>query len=261
VTALRIFFVGGLISFRALFGFMRPSVYVLTSLVSPIFQILLFVYIGRVAELESDEFYVVGNALQYASVPCLFAMTNTIAGERYQQTLAFVLATPAGRLPLFLGRSLPVIVNGALVAAFSLAAGALIVGITIPASAVPPLALVVLVTAFSCTGLGLITAGIALRVRESAVLLNIIFGFLLIFTGANVPLDTVPGWIEATSQAIPLTHGIEASRRLVDGAALGEIWGLIGAEAAVGVVYAFVGYGVLRYMETQSRRHATLEIA
>jgi hypothetical protein len=46
---LRIFFVGGLMSFRALFHFMRPSIYVPSMLVAPIFQILLFVYIGRAA--------------------------------------------------------------------------------------------------------------------------------------------------------------------------------------------------------------------
>ena len=34
-------------------------------LVAPIFQILLFAYIGRSAGLESDEFYVIGNAVQY----------------------------------------------------------------------------------------------------------------------------------------------------------------------------------------------------
>ena len=67
MTALRIFAVGGLISFRALFSFLRPEVYIPSMLVAPIFQILLFVYVGRSAALESDEFYVIGNAVQYAA--------------------------------------------------------------------------------------------------------------------------------------------------------------------------------------------------
>ena len=49
MTSLRIFFVGGLISFRALFSFLRPEIYIPSMLVAPIFQILLFVYIGRSA--------------------------------------------------------------------------------------------------------------------------------------------------------------------------------------------------------------------
>src|SRR5262249_34892264 len=145
-TNIRIFFVGGLLSYRALFGWLSPWVLIPTFAVAPIFQILLFVYIGRSAHLESDRFYVIGNALQYAAIPCLFAMANTIAGERNSQTLGPLLASPAPRLPLFLGRSLPVIVNGMVVAAFGLAVGSAILGVHVPASAFAPLVLVIAVT-------------------------------------------------------------------------------------------------------------------
>jgi ABC-2 type transport system permease protein len=150
MNAARVFFVGGLISFRALFGFLRPSIYIPGMLVAPLFQILLFVYIGRSAGLESDRFYVVGNALQYAAVPCLFAMIFTVAGERHQRTLGYLLVTPAPRLPLFLGRAVPVAVNGFFVAAFSLVVGNAIVGAGIPASAWPALALATPASGCSC---------------------------------------------------------------------------------------------------------------
>jgi ABC-2 type transport system permease protein len=260
-SSARIFFLGGLISYRALFGFMSPWVFVPTLIISPLFQILLFVYIGRTVHLESDEFYVIGNSLQYVAVPCLFAMTQTIAGERYQQTLGNVLITPAGRLPLFIGRSLPVILNGAFVAAFSLTVASLLLGIDIPASALAPLVVVVVVTAFSCTGLGLINAGIGLRVRENAVLSNILFGLLLIFSGANVRLDSLPSWMSTISQGVPLTHGIEAARKVASGSSLGDVSGFVAAEFAVGAAYAVAGYALLRFMEWQARTYATLETA
>lgn len=261
MTATRVFFVGGLMSFRALFGWMRPVVFTTSLLVAPVFQILLFVYIGRAAELESDEFYVIGNALQYAAVPCIFAMTNTIAGERQQQTLGYILVTPASRVALFLGRSLPVLATGLFVSAFSLAVSTLLLGIEIQATAVAPLAVVIAATIFSCTGLGLVTAGIGLRVRETAVLGNIIFGLLLVFTGANAPLETMPGWTKAVSEALPFTHGIEAARRIVDGEGLGEVGGLVGLELLIGVAYGAIGFATLRAMEAMSRRQASLEVA
>ena len=124
-----------------------------------------------------------------------------------------------------------------------------------------PLALVVLIAAFSCTGLGLINGALGLRVRENAVLANIMFGLLLIFTGANVPLDQLPGWMRAISEVTPLTHGIEAARLLADGASLGSVDHLIGQELLVGFAYGLVGYGLLRFLEWQSRVHATLETA
>jgi ABC-2 type transport system permease protein len=261
VNALRIFFVGGLISFRALFSFLRPEIYIPSMLVAPIFQILLFVYIGRSAGLESDEFFVIGNAVQYAAIPCLFAMTFTIGGERFQHTLGYILVTPAPRLPLFLGRALPVVVNGFFVAAFALAVGGLIVGIDVPASSYAPLALATAICAFSCTGLGLVGAGIGLLLREQAVLANIMFGVLLVFTGANVPVDELPEWMQAISEVLPFTHGIEAARRIADGEALAGVRGLLGAELGLGVVYGAIGYAFIRNAERLSLRHATLDRA
>jgi ABC-2 type transport system permease protein len=257
----RVFFLGGLISYRALFSWMTPSIFFLTLVVQPIFQILLFAYIGRAANLRSDEFYVVGNAMQYAAVPCLFAMTQTIAGERYQQTLGYILISPAGRLPLFLGRALPVILNGFFVAAFSLIVGGLILGVTFSPSVFAPLALVVLVASLSCTGLGLINAGLGLRIRETSVLSNILIGILLIFCGANVPVGSLPDWMAPVASWMPLTHAIEAARSVVHGNSVADVQGLLGRELGVGLLYAVAGLSIIHFFEMQSRRHASLGIA
>jgi ABC-2 type transport system permease protein len=259
IVAARIFFVGGLTSFRALFYWLTPWIYIPTMLIAPLFQILLFAYIGRSAHLQSDEFYLIGNALQYSSIPCLFAMAQSIGGERYQETLSAILVSPAARLPLFFGRSLPVVLNGALVAAFALGVGSLILRVHLPASSLAPLALVILIAAFSCTGLGLINAAISLRIRENAVLSNVIFGFLLIFTGANVPLEALPGWMSTAAQGMPFTHAIEAARKLAAGHGLGDVSGLLGAELLVGLIYGLAGFLLLRWFETLSRRYASLE--
>ena len=261
MNSARVFFIGGLISYRALFGWLSPWVFVPSLLVAPVFQILLFAYIGRSAQLESDEFYVIGNALQYAAIPCLFAMTHIVAGERFQQTLGYILISPAKRLPLFLGRAVPVVANGFFVAAFGLVVGGAILGIDVPASAYLPIALVAAICAFSCTGLGLLNAGLGFVVRETAVLSNVIFGLLLVFSGANVPLDDLPGWMRAISDVLPFTHGIEAARQLADGASLADVDHLLAQEIVIGIVYGIAGYALIRAMEVVSRRTATLERA
>ncbi|HEU5211626.1 MAG TPA: ABC transporter permease [Gaiellaceae bacterium] len=261
MNSLRVFFLGGLTSFRALFGWVSPWIYIPTLVIAPLFQILLFAYIGRTTGVGSDKFFVVGNALQYASIPCLFAMTNTIAGERYENTLAYILVSPAGRISIFLGRALPVVVNGAFVAALSLLLGGLVLSVHVPAGSLAPLAFVVFVTAYSCTGLGLISAGLGLRIRETAVLANVLFGVLLIFTGANVPLHTLPEWMQTISGWLPITHGIEAARRVADGASLADVSGLVAKEAALGTAFAVLGFGLIRFMEREARRRASIEVA
>jgi ABC-2 type transport system permease protein len=261
MTSLRIFFRGGLMSYRALFTWLSPWILIPTFVVEPIFQVLFFAAVGRTAGVNDDSFYLIGNAVQFTAIPCLFAMSNTIGGERYSQTLSLLLVSPARRTPLFLGRALPVIVNGFVCSLIALVVGAVALRVALVPSTWLPLSVVVAVSAFACTGLGLVTAAVALRVRETAVLANIVFGILLIFCGTNVPLSALPGWMAEVAGWLPMTHGIAAARELAGGTSLGGVSGLIGQEIGVGVLYIVLGLGLLRFFEAESRRHATLEIA
>jgi ABC-2 type transport system permease protein len=123
VTAVRVFLVGGQIADRALFNWLRPSIYVPTMLGMPLFQVLFFAYLGRSSGLADDGFFVVGNAVQATAMAGVYGMVMTIANERQFGTLPSLLATPANRLALFCGRAVPLVANGLLVAAFGFAPG------------------------------------------------------------------------------------------------------------------------------------------
>jgi ABC-2 type transport system permease protein len=256
---LRILLIGGVTSYRALFNWIRPAILIPTFMVVPLFQILLFVYLGRSAHLQSDRYYILGNALETAAFPCLVGMMQVVTRERQQHTLQLVLVTPAPRTTLFLGRALPVIANGFFVSALALLVASLILGSSVPPGAVLPLLLTILVASLSCTGLGLINAAFGLRVRETAVLSNLILGLLLVVCGVNVPLSRLPGWVAGIAEFLPLTHGIAAARRLADGAGISAVAGQLALEIAIAVSYAVVGLGFLLAFERESRRTASLD--
>jgi ABC-2 type transport system permease protein len=261
MTSLRIFILGGLTSYRALFGWLSPWILIPTFVVEPVFQVIFFAFVGRQAGINDDRFFLIGNAVQFAAIPCLFAMSNTIGGERYAQTLELLLASPARRGPLFLGRALPVIINGFGSSVIALVVGAAVLRVGLAADTWLPLAAIIAVSAFACTGLGLVTAAVALRVRETAVLANIVFGVLLIFCGTNVALAAMPGWMAAVGRWLPLTHGIAAARKVAGGESLSSVAGLVGHEAAIGLLYVVIGMALLRFFEVESRRRATLHTA
>jgi ABC-2 type transport system permease protein len=259
VKNLRVFFVGGYISYRALFGWMRPSMYIPTMLGTPVFQILFFAYIGRSIGLRSDAFFVVGNAVQVSAMAGIFGMSMTIGGERWTQTLSPLLATPASRIPLFLGRALPLIVNGVITSAFGFVVGRLLLRFHPPLSVVPALALVVVCSATACTALGLVVGAVGLRARDVLFSANLVYFLMLLFCGVNAPLDALPGWMQAVGRALPLTHGIQAGRRVAAGAPVSDVSGLLGKELALGAVYAALAFGLFRFFEVRGRRSATLE--
>jgi ABC-2 type transport system permease protein len=258
-AALRVFFVGGLISYRALFNWIRPGLYVTTMLGSPLFQILFFTYLGRYTGSESDDFFIVGNACQVAAMSGIYGMTMGIANERQYQTLSPLLATPANRPALFLGRALPFIANGLFVSAFGFGVAWLLLDFSPDSSDVPALALVVVVTTVSCTALGMFIGSIGLRARDVFFAANLVYFLMLLVCGVNIAVDELPGWMEVIGRAVPLTHGIDAARRITAGETLGSVWGLVATEVLVGATYAALAYALFRFFEAEGRRRASLE--
>ena len=258
-SALRVFSIGGLISYRALFNWIRPGIYVTTMLGSPLFQILFFAYLGRFTRLQDDTFFVVGNAVQVSAMSGIYGMTMTIANERQFGTLSAVLATPAPRLPLFLGRAVPVIANGLIVSAFGFAVGLLLLDFELTSAQLPALAAVVAGTVASCTALGMLLGSIGLRARDVFFLSNLVYFLMLLVCGVNIRVDVLPGWLEAVSRAVPLTHGIEAARAIARGAAFAEVDHLLWTELGIGAAFATAAFVLFRVFELEGRRRASLE--
>ena len=56
---LRVFFVGGVMSYRALFNWISPWIYIPTMLGGTLFVLLFFTYLGRYTDVEDESFFVV----------------------------------------------------------------------------------------------------------------------------------------------------------------------------------------------------------
>jgi ABC-2 type transport system permease protein len=186
-------------------------------------------------------------------------MTMAVANERSFGTLGPLLASPANRVAVFLGRGVPILANGLLVSAFGFVVGAVFLDFRPGAAAILPLAFVVLVTTLSCTAFGMLLGSIGLRSKDFFFAANLAYFLMLLFCGVNVPLDELPGWMETIGRALPLTHGIMAAREVAAGASLGEVSGLLWTELAIAVAYAAAGFVLFRLLEVASRRSAVLD--
>jgi len=250
----RVFLIGGLISYRALFYWISPWQYIPTMLAAPLFQILFFVYLGRSTGVGSTSFFVVGNSIQICSMAGIYGMTMAISNERQFQTLSPILATPSNRLAIFLGRGLPVLITGFQTTCFGFLVSALILGFRPDPGSLPLLAVAVVVTAASCTGFGMALGSVGLRVRDVFLISNIAYFAVLLVCGVEVPLSQLPGGVRAMAQFLPLTHGIAAGRLLAAGRGGGTAVADILLELAVGVAWAAFAYLLFRYFERSGRR-------
>lgn len=271
MTNLRIFFYGGIISYRALFAWQSPPVYIGVMLGFPVFQILFFTYLGRASGHTGADaaFYIVGNSVAVCAMGGVFGMTQTITGDRWAQTLMTIIATPANRAALFIGRALPNVANGMFVCAVGFTVATIVTDFHLEPSRVPMLALIVAVSAFSCTGLGVVVGSIGIRMRDVFTIANPTYFLLLLFAGVEAPLVAFPEWVQTIGNVIPLTHGITAARLTVGGTKVGEehfgeafstpVDELLLTELWIGATYFLAGYVLLRIFEMQTRRRGSVE--
>jgi ABC-2 type transport system permease protein len=256
---LRIFFVGGAIAYRGLFNWIRPAMYIPTMLGSPLFQLIFFTKLGEFAQAESRDFYIVGNATQVCAMASVYGMTMAIANERWFGTLGPLLASPANRAAVFLGRGVPVLANGLLVSGFTYLAGIVLLGFRPPLSSIPALCAVVVVTTASCTAFGMLLGSVSLRAKDFFFAANMTYFLMLLLCGVNIPLADLPAPLAAIGRCLPLTHGIAAAREVAAGASLSDVSGLVGTELGIGAAYAATAYAVFRLLERESRRSAVLD--
>ncbi|MDQ1024727.1 ABC-2 type transport system permease protein [Streptomyces umbrinus] len=256
-VTLRLFFVAGWRSHMALFRWMRPSAFFPTVIGVPTVQLIWFVHLGHYVGSHPVAYYAVGNALHACAIAGLFAPAMSIQGERLSGTLTAVLATPARRGIMFLGRVVPAVLIGFLTSVVMFAFGTLVAGVELPWARLPQLAGAVLVTATSCSAFGLLIGAIGLRTREAILIANLTSYFMLLVCGVNVPRESLPGWLEAMGLLMPITHGLQAARDVLAGTA-GAGW-LMFLELLKALAYLAMALATLRLLEQSSRRHAVLD--
>jgi ABC-type multidrug transport system permease subunit len=259
MRTLRLVAVGGMLSYRALFNWTTPTMYVGTLLARPLAQLLFFAYLGRQLGVADDRFFLIGNAVLGASLAGVFGGTMALANERRYATLGVVLLAPRNKVVLFLSRGLPYAANGLLIATFTLGVGALLLGVDIPLRILPGLVVVLALGSLSCAFFGLTLGAIGLRFRDVFTISNVAATLLILLSGANVPLSSLPDWMRLVGDALPTTHAIEAGRRLAGGETFVSLVPIMVREVLVLVGYAIAAALLLRLFESRGRLHGELD--
>ncbi|MDP9270433.1 MAG: ABC transporter permease [Chloroflexota bacterium] len=259
-AALRVFWYGGRMSYGMLFNWAHPSIYIPTLIGGPTFQLLFFAALGSYASGRSPAYFALGNAVEASALAGIFGMTMAIANERWFGTLPALLATPVNRVAVFTGRFLPFIANGLFVSLYAIGFSVVFLGVRFALSTLGVAGLALLVTVFSCSAMGALQGAVSLRLRDGLFGANLLMLSFLLFCGVNIPIGTLPGWMQVISNVLPFTHGLEAVRQAAAGAGLGEVGGLIAIEGLIGVAYAILALALFTWLERSARANATLDV-
>lgn len=223
-------------------------------------QVTFFGTIGLLlGDQERIRFLVVGGAVFVVVMETSISIAAT-TWERRAGTLPLLLASPASPLVVFFGRGLFVVVTGTVTATWSLVLVGTLFGVPLPMPAsllaVPLITLVGL--ASYC--LMLCCGGLALRLPNLRnVISNVVAWTLMVTCGVLVPVGFWPAWVQVITHALPLTHGLQAIRALLQGAPPGTVAAQATLELVVGMVWALVAIVLFTRLAEHGRRDGSAE--
>lgn len=260
MNRLRIFFSSAVFSYRAQFSWLNPPMWLTMKFVLSLSQMAFFVFVGLFISGPSVvPFIAIGNALQTVSWNTVFSVVNITSHDKWDGTLPLVLATPASRLPLFIGRAMIHVLDGLLSVVVSFTFAALLFGVNFGEANVLALVTTVLLTAFSMAGFGLLIGGFSFYYRDPLIFANIFLFIQLIFCGVNFPVQDLPQAIQPISYVFPLTYGVAAARMAIAGENLFGISTLLAQQLAIGLISIMLGYLFFRAFENTARRTGRIE--
>jgi len=255
---LKVFVSSAIFSFRAQFDWLNPAMWITMKFVLSLSQMAFFAFVGVFAG-ASVPFIAIGNALQSLSWNTVFSVINITGHDKWDGTLPLVLATPAHRMPLFIGRAMIHVLDGLISVAISFAFAAFIFGVNFGQADVLALTLTVFLTAFTMAGFGLFIGGLSFFFRNPMVFANIFTFVLLIFCGVNFPVQSLPTVIQPISYLFPLTYGITAARSAISGGNLIQIAPTLALQLVVGFAAMVVGFLFFRSFENNARKTGKME--
>ncbi len=252
------FFNQALMSYRSLFAILSLQNYILVKTMMPLLQLIFFVLTAKYAYHATDLTpWVIGNALILASFNAFFGVSTTFINDRNMGTLKVVIASPINKFVVFIGRTFMHILDGLLSVTTGILLGILLFNIDLSYINIPLFILSILIGIFSVMGLGVLIGIFALITREIHMLLNICYSLLLVFSGANIPRENLPGFLQGISYCLPLTRSIEASKMLLRGKT--NILFLLSQEFLIGCIYIIFALLMYQYLEKKARNGATMD--
>ncbi|UCH31623.1 MAG: ABC transporter permease [Candidatus Bathyarchaeota archaeon] len=266
MSLLRVFFSSALFSFRAQFGWLYPPMWLTMKLVMSLSQMAFFVFVGQflittgnAAQTNLIAYIAIGNSMSVLSWNTIFSVVNITSHDKWDGTLPLVLATPAHRLPLFVGRAMMHVFDGMLSVIISFIYAIFLFGVNFGNANILALMVVVFITALTMAGFGLMIGGLSFYYRNPLVFANIFTFVLLIFCGVNFPIQELPQPLQIISYIFPLTYGVDAGRKAIAGATLFEISSLLCQMLIVGFFSIMIGYTFFRFFERMARKTGQIE--
>jgi ABC-2 type transport system permease protein len=211
-------------------------------------HLLLFLLIGSVLWVYlSSIFHEVGNQISY---------------ERWEGTIEYTFMAPVRRLFHLLGNSTFAVIYGIVKMVLVLVFVAIIFNVDMSSANFLAAAVIMVVSAISFIGLGMIASIIPLMSPEKgSQALHIIEAVIMLISGIYYEITVLPSWMQAIATVSPATYALDGMRQaLIEGATTAQLFSShIVVLLIMGVVCIPIGLYVFSLAESYAKKKGTLK--
>jgi ABC-2 type transport system permease protein len=260
-TNLRLFWSGARASWATYLVELTPTVYFGFRIPRILLQSLFFVLLAKAAGGEPfARFALIGNAIQIAVFMVMLSMEEVIEGEKWANTFLYLIASPASWFPMMLGKSMSYFVDALIASTVTFSVLIPVLHINIAFINLLRSVPVILIIITSATALGWFIGAFSLPIRYGFMICNLLAYAMIIFCGVNIPTSALPPVVRVIGNLLPVTHGLQAVRALIDGATYSSVLPLIGKEILIALIYSAVAWLTFGYRMRVTRQRGTFEL-
>ena len=247
-------------AYRGLFNWLNWQGYISGAMLQPFATVIMFAVLGRfTSNPEIVRAYALGIAVMGIVWIIIAGITQSYTRERGLGATQYIFVSTVNRLENFIARMVLHYPNGIVSFVFGMLAAWLILDLDFGTVSWGGFIISVLVLIFSITALAQLLGVLSVSVRDWIGIANSANGLVLILTGAIIPVNVFPGFIQEFAKILPITNGLAALKEAFSGAALSAISGDILREFITGMVYLIIAYIGFRLFEAWVKRKGTLE--
>ena len=243
------------------FNFAVPFFFVLTSwIVSQIMGVPTLHWDHQEADYLT--FVIIGFAFQSFVFSTMFGGGHAIRGEQEHGTAELVFVTPANKVAWLLGKMLGNLTFSFITFFMIIVSGTLLFGFHTQAPPNFPIAILsILLTMLAMTALGFVFAGLCFLAKREEELTQVLWPLTTFFCGLAFPIEILPQWGQVIAKMIPLTYGVDATRKaLLLGAGVSDVTllGELGILCILTAVLLPIGALLFARLERAAKRSGTL---
>jgi ABC-2 type transport system permease protein len=233
-------------------------------------QVLIFYFLNRIIPTDKMptfggrhatylEFVTVAIALTAFLQISLGRVVAAVRTEQSQGTLEALMATPTAPSALQLGSVVYDLLYVPLRTAVFLTLMSLLLGVRLSVGGILPTAVMFLFFIPFIWGLGVISAAAVLTFRRGSGLVGIGVVLLTLSSGAYVPVQYFPGWLQRIAELNPMTTVLHAAREsLLGNPDWSAVWQVVPELVPLAAVSLVLGVFAFRLALTRERRRGTL---